>query len=217
MYGTWFSMSNLYTIEITPSTEIIAASPYSISAVLMSKMAHSSLIHGDSYHGQIDTKTGTLHLLQCEYDFDEEVFYLGGSKYNELTFPQAEEDTYEDNIELLWPQSAIRRRLEREDSQNTDSEEEKNSKPKSEDEETEEDTVEEPDKTACKITNTLYTTLSDDYYTYDSNANRLSINLSETFEATTFILTSAITLTGEVISVKTGTIEVQQGTGEPST
>ena len=116
MYGTWFSMSNLYTIEITPSTEIIAASPYSISAVLMSKMAHSSLIHGDSYHGQIDSKTGTLHLLQCAYDFGEEVFYLGGSKYNELSFAQ-EDGTYENNIELLWPKSALRRRLKRVDSE----------------------------------------------------------------------------------------------------
>lgn len=86
MYSTWFSMSNLYTIDITPSKEIIAASPYPISAVLMSKMSHSSLIHGDSYHSYIDTKAGTLHLIQCEFDLGgSHVFSIGGKKSAELT------------------------------------------------------------------------------------------------------------------------------------
>ena len=103
-------MPDLHTIEITPSTEIIAASPYPIIAVLKSKMSHSNLIYGDAYPSDIDQKEATLHLLQCEYDLGTEyVFELGGKKSYELTLTVTE-NTY-DVITLLWPKEASSRRL----------------------------------------------------------------------------------------------------------
>ena len=64
----------------------------------------------------------------------------------------------------------------------------------------------------------MTTDLSTDYYTYDSEQNTITVDLSQSFETATFNLTSIITATGEVVLAATGTIKVEAGaTYEAST
>ena len=69
----WFTLPDQGTISIIPSNEIIASSPIYTEGVLVSKMAHSSLIYNDEediWHMIIDAKVGYLHMVRCEYTDD---------------------------------------------------------------------------------------------------------------------------------------------------
>ena len=64
----------------------------------------------------------------------------------------------------------------------------------------------------------MTTDLSTDYYTYDSEQNTITVDLSQSFETATFNLTSIITATSEVVLAAAGTIKVEAGaTYEAST